>query len=339
MAPAGMRLVGVGDLVVPVPEGWSTDGAHCAQPIEDTVVNPVGASCAMLVQRPADITTVELSDGRYGQDPTAGGAGGPDPGRDGLHRSPVTCEEYEVWRGPGALETLPLCSATVSDATGSSALVSSSMRDVDASRAAVEQLVAGARPRHAEEAVVPTLEIVYGADQGDRARTYLENLRAAGLAPELVEERVVPTTGGELLGASVEPGSVLRRGSSVQVEVAAAPRGPAETVEITGRYTRPAGSPTGELVDATVRQGAAIRLRVGDLLVVDQVDGDARGTPQGDGVVVEAHLDGGAARRVTEGTWAGAFEAVGLGSSTVTLTASGGGTTQAIGTITIEVVG
>ncbi|MFW6775624.1 hypothetical protein ACOACO_15175 [Nocardioides sp. CPCC 205120] len=339
VAPAGMRLVGVGDLVVPVPEEWSTDRHFCGTPMGDTVLTDQGGTCLAFAARPADVTAVELFEDADRLDQGRDGRARPEPGDDGLRRWPVHCDGAAGSFGAGSATTF--CTADVASPATGSVRVTSSLTDVDEARATVEGVVAAIRPRSGDEAIVPArpLSVPGIAESQDRGGAYAEAVRSAGLSAEVVEKRAVPARDGQFVDVSVEPGTVLARGTAVEIQVASAPRGPADVVEIHAWSWVPGAAATRDLSDADIRAGARVELPVGGEVRVEEALHSAPVDPWHQGVVVEAEADGSSVEEITEGWDAGTFRATAAGTGTITLTASKDGTTQTIGTITVEVVG
>jgi len=164
------------------------------------------------------------------------------------------------------------------------------------------------------------------------ATSYVAQLRAAGLVPRVVEERVVPAAGGELIGTVPAPGAVLPRGTEVVLRVAAAPTTPAEAVRTEATYARPDGG-SATVDDAALRAGATVRVRVGGTVTVSGYDvrGYARANLGGE-------VDGGAVRGVDDARVA-TWRAVARGTSTITVTREVGGYSSVVGTLRVEVVG
>lgn len=164
------------------------------------------------------------------------------------------------------------------------------------------------------------------------ATSYVAQLRAAGLVPRVVEERVVPAAGGELIGTVPAPGAVLPRGTEVVLRVAAAPTTPADAVRAEATYARPDGG-SATVDDAALRAGATVSVRVGGTVTVSGYDvrGYARANLGGE-------VDGGAVRGVDDARVA-TWRAVARGTSTITVTREVGGYSSVVGTLRVEVVG
>ena len=93
--PAGARLVGIGQVVVAVPSGWSSNDASCNTPVHDTYFFPYSQDCA-LTSRP-EVASVAITSGSFTETGTFLGRLDPD-GEAGGH---------EVQASNAVCETIP----------------------------------------------------------------------------------------------------------------------------------------------------------------------------------------------------------------------------------------
>ncbi len=214
VAPAGMRLVGLGRAAIAVPVAWGTNKIHCGVPKRDTVVIDVGAVLSCLTPRPRGVESVELWQGCPRFDFRA------DATRriDGVtgQRQRTTCErdafDAEVCAG-----TVYLPSLRVSFRAESSSVP-----------AQVNRILRRIR-------IVPTAVGVPGFQTAavDRGRArYGEALRKLGLTAEVRTRRVSAGKPGMVLAVTPSPGTMLQRGASVAVTVVAEPEGPRDEVRV-----------------------------------------------------------------------------------------------------------
>lgn len=203
--PAGYRYVGIGDVVIAVPETWGTNEIECSTPQEDTVVIDQAVTCLALVPRPADVESVSIQ--TYGTN--IGGGIAPRGGHiDGerAYWTPVVTEDG-------------LTSGAVTLRDGKITFVAESSSEDG--RTIVEDLLAGITILE-NHTTVPGFEDIAlrrgptpAPPMIDTYTTMLENL---GLAVEVVTGK--SGLKGTVLSTDPAVGSVVAPGDTVTVTVA-----------------------------------------------------------------------------------------------------------------------
>lgn len=207
-APPGMRLVGLGQVAIAVPEEWATNDLHCGVPQGDTVVVDVAVIPACDVGREPGVDSVEVS------------TGPPDPDLevaekyavDGVvaRRSATTCRSD--------LGGVRVCEATVHFPTLGVTFEAASSTD----ESTVDEILSRIR-------YVPDLSGVPGyaglvATRPARARDlYLKHLMDEQLRAETTIVAEPGHRPGQILDVDPAPGTMLEPGSVVTVTVAGGP--------------------------------------------------------------------------------------------------------------------
>lgn len=323
LAPPGMRLVGLGHAAVAVPQEWGTNETRCGVPKKDTVVIDVGAVPLCDTPRPADVDSVELSQGEPRFDFTAD-------------------ETFEIDGVPAQRKTTvcqPDPSNGVSVCVG--AVYIPSMRayfqaESSTSAAEVDRILDGVQ-------IVPDLVAVPGhqviaaalLDQGETDDRYLEALREAGLVAEVRTEKASAVDPGYILDVSPSPGTMLQPGDVVTVTVVAEPESPADEVWVGINTENADGSQAKDLDDPQIRQGAVIELSVGDRIWAFGHDTD-NNIPD----TLAGQLDGNSLAVVDDEygpNYPHSWVAVAPGRTTITLTITEDGQQYVLGVVTVNV--
>ncbi|MDT0200958.1 PASTA domain-containing protein [Nocardioides sp. AE5] len=255
----GMRLVGIADVVVEVPEEWGTNETHCGTPMADTVVVDEGVIGLCAVLRQPEVTSVHLSAGRAPVEfhPDV------DAEVDGVavRRESTSCGD--------AFHGVLTCASTLYfpqrevyvRAESSSESEPEARREVEEALARVHVL--------ADRVAVPGWRSLTFDEQGDGADAYLALLADLGLEAEVVEESHPGMPPGFVLGASPDSGTVVEPGSTVTVTVVAPQDRLAERMSA-GVSTDTPEEPDSmrEVTDAELRAGADLTVAVGDTVWV-----------------------------------------------------------------------
>ncbi len=316
VAPAGMRLVAVGQAAIAVPVEWGTNRTRCGTPKRDTVVIDVSSIPLCLTLRPRGVESVELSQGNPRFDFKADDT----TQVDGVaaQRQRTSCKgdqaDFEVCAG-----TLYLPSMKVSFRAESST-----------SAATVDRILQ--RVRILPDAVgVPGFEDLNARLQGGAGAQYVKTLREAGLAVEMRTRAVRPIDPGYVLAAEPAPGTVMRPGDVVTVTVVAKPKGPADEVRVDINSRNKADEYRG-LSDEQIRAGATIRLRVGDEIwahATGKRAGTLAGKLDGSSLVVDGWKEG--------PNYPHSWRAVSPGGTRITLTINADGKPVVLGVVTVVV--
>lgn len=247
--PAGTRLVGLGHAAIAVPEEWGTNDTRCGEPQKDTVVIDVGAVETCLTPRPADVDSVELSQGEPRFDFHADETFAIDGVE--VERQETTCE-------PGGFDGREVCAGTVRIPS----MRVSFRAESSTGAAEVDRILTWIRIVP-ERVGVPGFQMTALKHQERAADKYVEALEAAGLSAEVRTRKVPALEPGHVLDVAPAPGTMLEPGSGVEVTVSGAPDGPADEVRV-GMNSVDTADNYKDLDDPEVRAGASIELGVGD---------------------------------------------------------------------------
>lgn len=201
--PAGMRLVGIGRVAVPVPEEWGTNELDCHAPSSDTVIIDPGPRPDCGAQAPPGVDAVSVYSGSPLRDFVADQRYEIDGVR--AERSRTTCSKFE---------SEPIsCAAAVYLPSEEVYFKATSRTD----RATVDDLLDQIRILDGQVAVPE----VYDPFSDSTSYTdYAALLRAAHLEPVRVDRQ---TNGfpprGAVIEVSPRSGTVLDHGSEVRVIV------------------------------------------------------------------------------------------------------------------------
>jgi hypothetical protein len=201
--PDGYRYVGAGAVVAAVPEGWGTNQVNCGTPVEDTVVIDQGATCLMLVERPADVDSLTVQSS-FDVGDTSGWAETEVAGVPAL-RSPVTAE------GDLAQQTVLVPSAGTLFVAQSSSAEGAEVVDSLLDSLTVLQ----------EHTTVPGFQDLALRRGGDpMAEEYAARLARLGLAAEVTDRNAKGISSGTVLETIPAAGTVVAAGDTIQVVVA-----------------------------------------------------------------------------------------------------------------------
>jgi hypothetical protein len=312
--PDGRRLVGIRQAAIAVPEVWATNAHACGTPQKDTVIIDLASVCLAGVGRPADVESVEVRQGepRWADD--------------------VVVSNVEI-AGEPARRTATTCSSAYTQ-TFCWAAVYLPGHDVEfraessTGAAEVDEILTWIRVVE-DRVAVPGHRTISEREQENGGVAYLEALREAGLAPELVTTKIAGLRAGFLVHAVPAPGTMLEPGETVTVTVIAPPDGPADEIRVGVGFRTADGPSSPFLEDEEIRAGATLHLVVGDSLWAFG-SGRRRATLAG-------QLKGGSLvpseSRANPGR---AWKAVRPGTTTVTLTITGeDGKPVPLGTVTV----
>jgi hypothetical protein len=314
--PDGMRFVGIGRAVIAVPTGWATDATRCGQPVRDTVVVGTAPAATCTTQRPADIRSVVITTGP----PPAGFRA----------ESTYDVAGHEVQRG-GTTCPGETCAAVVHLPTEDITFtVASSNPRPERARAEVAALVRGLRVLDGRVAVPGTGSLA--ADYGRSAEAkYVADLRDLGLEPVVELDTTTGAEPGTVTAVSPEPGTPLTPGSEVTVRVADGARSARDLVAV-GIGSVDDDRNYRRLTNEDIRRGATLEVPQGaDIWAYADGRGsqtlDAR--QDGASIVVDFWRNG--------PNWPTAWEAVGPGTTELTLSILVDGRRVDLGTVRIVV--
>lgn len=310
----GFRLVGFGDIAIEVPEAWRTNHLRCGTPVKDTVAIDVGGVRSCLIPRPKGVESVSVFQGRPGY-PFAAATDVTIDGRTAA-RERTRCAREEGTR---------VCRGTVyfpAENLVFGAASSTAAEKVDEILGRIRVLPGRVGvPGHRED---------FGTDAELADGAYATALRAAGLVPEVVEERRPGLPAGYVLAAEPPPGTMLRPGDTVRVTVVPAPRGLADEVVVSLAITDAEGNDLLRRSDEELRAGTTVRMPVG---------GELRVYGKGPEVVYGGDLDGPSLvadprpDRVGVAYWRGER----AGTTRLTVTVGEGAARDTVGVITVVV--
>lgn len=315
----GVRLVGLGQVAIAVPEEWGTNQTHCGVPQRDTVVIDVAAVQACLVGRETRVESVEVSSGKPRFDFEAD----EEVVVDGIaaERQATTCRR-DVGRVRVCTGTVHIPSMEVWFRAESST-----------GAATVDEILSWIR--HVPDRVgVPGHQEVAGMAQARSGAKYVEELRAVGLGVEVrtVKEPGLPA--GLVRDASPAPGTMVEPGSVVTVTVVAEPEGPEDELTVGVNSSTAGGDDYVSRDDAQIRAGATIRLKVGDEIwayAQGKRSGTLAGELQGDSLEISDWVEG--------PNHPHSWVATRPGRTTITLTITADGERVVLGTVTVLVEG
>ena len=210
--------------------------------------------------------------------------------------------------------------------------LSSSTARPERARAEVAAMVRGVRVLEGRIAVPATGALA--ADYGRSARTkYVADLRGLGLDPVVRVERLPGVEAGTVIGVSPSPGTPLRRGSPVEVTVAAGPLTARDEVAV-GLGSVDEDRTYRGLTHEDFRRGATLEVPQGtDLWAF--ADGRRSGTlearQEGASIAIDFWRNG--------PNWPTAWEAVLPGTTDLTLSIRVDGERVDLGTVRIVVTG
>lgn len=245
--PDGTRAVGLGHVVVTVPEVWGTNEVRCGAPVRDTVVLHAPFEQCLVTHAPAT-DTVELHEGPLESLDVEPGEPVEVDGHD-AEATPVEC------RMPEAGEPAPnvpgeVCTSYVYFSDVDTTVVVRSSREGAAER--VRDMLGWVHWVE-DQAGIPGFTV--GNEDhidGSAGRSYVTELEGLGLVVETVTERAPGVRPGNVAAVDPVPGTVVPVGSTVTVTVAAGRLTPADDyiVQLTGPGDL-------RLEDAEIRAGGA----------------------------------------------------------------------------------
>ena len=207
----GRRLVGIGHAAIAVPAVWATNAHSCGTPQRDTVIIDLASVCLAGVARPAAVESVEIRQGEPAW---------PDD---------VVVSDVEI-----AGERARRSATTCVDGSGARVYCWAALylpeHDVEfraessTGAAQVDEILGWIRVVE-DRVAVPGPRTISERAQEKGQVTYLEALRRAGLAAELVPRKTAGLRGGFLIGTTPAAGTMLASGETVTVVVRCA--GPA----------------------------------------------------------------------------------------------------------------
>ncbi|WP_270889053.1 PASTA domain-containing protein [Pedococcus sp. 5OH_020] len=202
--PSGMRLVGLNDVVVAVPQSWSTNDVRCGTPVASTVLYDLRVTTACLVPaRPGvnivrifDTDSAEMGSVKRGalRKATINGVA--------VERSGVSCLLSDP---PKCVESLVVPSAHVAFRVE----VNDGSNIMNAITESLHSLPAG-------WVTVPAPPVADPA-QAPRSADMVAELQRVGLVPQVVRQRVPGVPAGQLLSQSPAVGLPVRVGSTVTI--------------------------------------------------------------------------------------------------------------------------
>lgn len=207
--PMSSRLVGLGHAAIAVPDDWGTNATRCGVPMRDTVVidAPIVPLCG--APAPTGVDSVEVTQGEPGFD--------------------FTADETVIVDGERAYRHVTTCAA---DAFGDSRVCSGmvyipSLRvsfraESSSSAGEVSRILSRVRILP-DRVAVPGYQTVASTHQERSGEKYVDELREAGLKAQIQTRRRPAGLAGFVLGASPQPGTMLRPGTVVQVTVGPEP--------------------------------------------------------------------------------------------------------------------
>lgn len=246
--PPGSRLVGIGHAAIAVPESWGTNETQCGTPKKDTVVIDVGATAACATGRPANVDSVDLSQGL--------------PRFDFAADQTLTIDGVDAQRQATACTNdaaVQLCTGTVFIPS----LQISFRAESSTSPATVDEILSWIRLVPGSVGV-PGFESTNMTMQGGAGDRYVNAARAVGLDVRVVTKARPPIDPGFILGVTPQPGTMVAPGTEITLTVVAEPEGPADQVAVSVRSAGPGDGDYQELTDEQIRAGAFITLTVGD---------------------------------------------------------------------------
>jgi hypothetical protein len=248
-APTGYRFVGLGHAAIAVPTDWGTNATRCGTPIKNTVIIDVFAVDACAVAPKPAVDSVELrtgaapSDFRADRTFTIDGVA--------AEQSRTTCSDSS---GPGRT----YCSGAVRIPSMQAQFRAASWTDA----ATVDTILSRIRILP-DQVAVPGFRTLAGEDGARSGQVYQDQLRAAGLAAHVRTRHIPALDGGHVLDVSPTPGTFLRPGDVVQTTISAAPRGPADEINVEMNSEDADSHDFHGLTDEQIRRGATITLPVG----------------------------------------------------------------------------
>lgn len=207
IAPPGTQFLGIGHVVIAVPQEWPFNRERCGTPQEDTVILDPGPTDLCIAQRPPGVDSVRVAEGlavasfaphsRYTIDGVE------------VERQNTTC----VAEATGAR----ICSGTVYLPSEDISFVvesSETSDDVDSMLDTIRVLK--------DQVAVPGFRSVNDSAQRGAADRYLTKLDQLGLASRFEPGESADLPPGFILGTSPRPGTMLTLGSPVTVKVVSA---------------------------------------------------------------------------------------------------------------------
>jgi hypothetical protein len=207
----GLRMVGLGQVAVTVPQDWGTNQTRCGVPQSDTVLINVWLTEACLVARQAGVESIEVGTGRPGPVEKFGFKPDEQFDIDGApaQRQRTTC-------APGSLDGPEVCTGIVFlPSTGVWFRAQSSTSAAEVDRILDRIVVVPGRIG------VPEYQPALSNDDGSTGQKYADLLRGLGLRVDTKTVNSPNHTPGELLKVAPFPGTMLPLGATVTVTVVA----------------------------------------------------------------------------------------------------------------------
>ncbi|NYG60548.1 hypothetical protein BJ980_003471 [Nocardioides daedukensis] len=209
----GMRLVGIENVVIEVPQEWGTNEVRCGTPQADTVVIDQGLTPACGWSRPAVVSSVKIT--RDGRDVAAKWE---QIEVDGVKasRAEIPCTHYfDVGGGMS-----DICRSAVEfPEQDVQVLAEVSNPDLDQARAEVDEILSRIRVLPDGQTTIPLRESVSLEMQAKSGAEYVRLLKQMGLEPrvEYVENKEIPD--GFAVGVDPVVGTPVKVGEEVTVQI------------------------------------------------------------------------------------------------------------------------
>ncbi|HET7356692.1 MAG TPA: PASTA domain-containing protein [Nocardioidaceae bacterium] len=204
-APAGTRLVGIGQAAIAVPEDWGTNQTRCGQPQTNTVVIDQGVVPLCAIMGPQTASDVEL---QIAPEAPSNFATATPTSIDGVvaMKTPLRCTS----EGSFAANPYQLCTESLWVQQERALFTVTSPH-----ASTVRRLLASVRV-HKGYVAVP---FTYSAGATRDVRSFTEAARAEGLQVQTRLDRTSSSPAGWIVDVDPAVGSMLRPGATVQVTV------------------------------------------------------------------------------------------------------------------------
>lgn len=207
--PTNLRLVGLGHAAIAVPDDWGTNATRCGTPMKDTVVIDVAIVPGCGAPAPTGVDSVEITQG--------------EPLFDFAADETLTVDGVRAQRQATTCATDVFGDARVCTGAVYIPSLRVSFRAQSSTSAAQVGRILGRVRIVPNRIAVPGYQVVAATHQERSGKKYVKVLREAGLEAKVQIRQREDFFAGFVLGASPQPGTMVRPGATVLVAVGPEP--------------------------------------------------------------------------------------------------------------------